>query len=122
MKRPAIFSKSRKPTPKIQGSSRSISGRYSSPWRQPHRPRSSVIIQEVEMQPMMTPATTRTLNVPSAVSTPTLEAPKFISDDVIAEERIPATPKTVARALEANAGLDFKKFYNKKRARQNALI
>ncbi|MCG8622264.1 MAG: hypothetical protein MJE68_09755, partial [Proteobacteria bacterium] len=122
MKRPAIFSRQRRSVPKIQGSSRSISGRYSSAWRQPPRPRSSVIIQELEMQPMMAPAITQPPNAPSMVPTPALEAPVSIRDETIVEECIPATPDTVARALEANAGLDFKKFYNKRRARHNQPI
>ena len=116
-----IFSKTRKTGTKNQGRPQSISGKYCSTWRQPYRPRSSVVIEEMEMQtqPMMGPAITRTLNAPR-VPPPALEAPKPISEESIAEEGIPVTPETVARALETNAGLDFKKFYNKKRARQNA--
>ena len=92
--------------PKNQGRPQSISGKYCS--------RSSVVIEEMEMQtqPMMGPAITRTLNAPR-VHPPALEAPKPISKESIAEEGIPVTPETVAWALETNAGLDFKKFYNK---------
>ena len=116
-----VFSKTRKTGTKNQGRPQSISGKYCSTWRQPYWPRSSVVSEEMEMQmqPMMGPAITRTLNAPR-VSPPALEAPKPISEESITEEGIPVTPEMVAQALETNVGLDFKKFYNKKRARQNA--
>ena len=77
-----IFSKTRKTGTKNQGRPQSISGKYCSTWRQPYQPRSSVVIKEMEMetQPMMGPAITRTLNAPR-VPPPALEAPKPISEE-----------------------------------------
>ena len=92
-----------------------ISEQYRSAWRQSYQPRSSVVIQEMEMQPMLRQTTTRTT---TSRLTPAIEAPDQVSEAPILQETVPATPESVAKALEHSVGLNFEKYYKKKKNRR----
>ena len=88
---------------------------YNNRWRQHRRPlRSSVVIQEVEMQPMVpSPSQTGT----SRSLPPAIEAAQDKEEITKPWQNVVATPDSVARALQDTAGINFEKYYKKKRQR-----
>ena len=66
------------------------------------------------MQPMLChmPMSTTTSRLP-----PAIEAPDWIDKAPILQDTVPATPESVAKALEDNVGLNFEKYYKKKKTR-----
>ena len=64
------------------------------------------------MQPMLchTPMSTTTSRLP-----PAIEAPDWINEAPILQDTVLATPESVAKALKDNVGLNFKKYYKKKK-------
>ena len=107
--------KSRKPRNQTTNDTQFIA-EYENRWTRHRRPlRSSVIIQEVELQPMMTPRNPAPLtrNTP-----PAIEA-AWENKDVrkLWQDVVPATPELVAQALQDTAGINFDKYYKKKRQR-----
>ena len=108
----------RKRTPKLGKSpdlSQYISERYPPSWRQLQRPRSSVVIQEMEMQPMLNQGSSR--NAAPGLP-PAIEAPNQVNESLHSSGTIPAIPESVAQALEDKANLNFEKYYKKKKTHQ----
>ena len=90
---------------------------YQSGWTQAKPLRSSVTIREVEMQPLTSP---RPQCIPNQVNRgpPAIEA--ATSSDktqALRQTSIPATPESVAKALEDTTGINFDKYYKKKKQR-----
>ena len=79
-------------------------------WQTAAQPRSSVMIQEVELQPMISQNTSR-------MTPPAIQAPGVSSLRVLPKDTIRTTPDTVAKALETTAGLNFDCYYKKKQSR-----
>ena len=105
-------------TPKLGKSpdlSQYISEWYPPSWRQLQRPRSSVVIQEMEMQPMINRGSSR--NAAPGLP-PAIEAPNQANESLHPSGTIPATPELVAQALEDRANLNFEKYYKKKKSHQ----
>ena len=64
------------------------------------------------MQPMLchTPMSTTTSRLP-----PAIKAPDQIDEAPILQDTVPATPESVAKALEDNVGLNFEKYYKRRK-------
>ena len=104
------------------GQNTSVSKEYfsdtcNSPWQHMlYHPRSSVVIQEMELQPMTPDKDTRPpSNIRPAIQL--LEEPKTSQLNHPLQELTEATPESVAKALETTAGLDFNWYYKKKQIR-----
>ena len=105
-------------TPKLGKSpdlSQYISEWYPPSWRQLQRPRSSVVIQEMEMQPMINRGSSR--NAAPGLP-PAIEAPNQANESLHPSGTIPTTPELVTQALEDRANLNFEKYYKKKKSHQ----
>ena len=75
-------------------------------WQTRHPPRSSVVIQEMELQPMVPP-------VPTVHGTPAIKAADM-NERLLCKDVVRATPDNVAKALESAVGLNFDQYYKKK--------
>ena len=78
-------------------------------WWPKHPPRSSVVIQEMELQPMVPPVTTGHV-------APAIKAADM-NEGILQKDTVRATPDNVAKALESAVGLNFDQYYEKKRLR-----
>ena len=78
-------------------------------WWTRHPPRSSVVIQEMELQPMVPP-------VPTVHGTPAIKAADM-NERLLHKNTVRATPDNVAEALESAVGLNFNRYYEKKQLR-----
>ena len=107
--------RNRKSRRKSTSNTQYISEYNSDRWTQHRRPlRSSVMIQEVEMQPMVPPrshpGTVRSLP-------PAIEAAQDQEEARKPWQDVVATPESVAQALQDTTGINFEKYYKKKRQR-----
>ena len=78
-------------------------------WRTRHLPRSSVLIQEMELQPMVPP-------VPTVHGTPAIKVAD-INERLLHKDVVRATLDNMAKALESVVGLNFNRYYEKKQLR-----
>ena len=78
-------------------------------WQTRHPPRSSVVIQEMELQPMVPP-------VPTVHGTPAIKAADM-NERLLRKDAVRATLDNVAKALESAVGLNFDRYYKKKQLR-----
>ena len=78
-------------------------------WQSRHPPRSSVVIQEMELQPMVPP-------VPTGHGALVIKAADM-NEGLLQKDVVRATPDNVAKALESAVGLNFNRYYEKKRLR-----
>ena len=78
-------------------------------WWPRHPPRSSVVIQEMELQPMVPPVTTGHV-------VPAIKAADM-REGILQKDTVRATPDNVAKALESAVRLNFDHYYKKKRLR-----
>ena len=78
-------------------------------WRPRHPHRSSVVIQEMELQPMVPP-------VPTVHGAPAIKAADT-NEGLLQKDVVRATPDNVAKALESAVGLNFDWYYEKKQLR-----
>ena len=78
-------------------------------WRTRHLPRSSVVIQEMELQPMVPPVST-------VHGTPAIKAADM-NKRILHKDVVKATLDNVAKALEPVVGLNFNQYYEKKQLR-----
>ena len=78
-------------------------------WQPRHPPRSSVVIQEMELQPMVLPVTTRHVALVIKAAD--------MSEGILQKDTVRATPDNVAKALESAVRLNFDHYYKKKRLR-----
>ena len=74
-----------------------------------HPPRSSVIIQEMELQPMIP-------TVPTVQRTPVTKAADM-NERLTRKDAVRATPNNVAKALESAVRLNFDQYYEKRQLR-----
>ena len=74
-----------------------------------HPPRSSVMIQEMELQLMVSLVTT-------GHASPAIKAAD-VNVELPLKDTMRATPDNVAKALESAVGLNFNHYYKKKRLR-----
>ena len=107
--------RNRKSRRKSTSNTQYISEYNSNRWTQHRRPlRSSVMIQEVEMQPMVPPqshpGTVRSLP-------PAIEAAQDQEEARKPWQDVVATPESVTQALQDTTGINFEKYYKKKRQR-----
>ena len=98
------------PNPGALASPEYISDTGNLKWQPVHPPRSSVVIPEIELQPMMSSNAARL--TPMAI-----QAPGIDSREPLQKDTIQAAPETVAKALETTAGLNFDHYYKKKQSR-----
>ena len=78
-------------------------------WQPRHPPRSSVVIQEMELQPMVPP-------VPTGHGALAIKAADM-NKGLLQKDVVRASPDNVAKALESVVGLNFDQYYEKKRLR-----
>ena len=88
-------------------SSEFISNTNKLTWWARHPPRSLVVIQEMELQPMVPPVTTR--HVALAIKAVDM------NEEIFQKDPVKATPDNVAKALESAVRLNFNHYYKKKR-------
>ena len=74
-----------------------------------HPPRSSVVIQEMELQPMIS-------TVPTVQRTPAIKAADM-NKRLTHNNAVRVTPDNVAKALESAVGLNFDQYYKKRQLR-----
>ena len=72
-----------------------------------HPPRSSVVIQEMELQPMVP-------SVPTGHGALAIKAADM-NEELLQKDVVRATPDNVTKALESAVGLNFDRYYEKKR-------
>ena len=78
-------------------------------WWTRHPPRSSVVIQEMELQPMIP-------TVPTIQRTPAIKAADM-NERLPHKDAVRATQDNVAKALESAVGLNFDRYYKKRQLR-----
>ena len=78
-------------------------------WQTRHPPRSSVVIQEMELQPMIP-------TVPTIQRTPAIKAADM-NERLLYKDAVRATPDNVAKAQESAVGLNFDWYYEKRQLR-----
>ena len=78
-------------------------------WQARHPPRSSVVIQEMELQHMVPP-------VPAVHGALVIKAADM-NEGLLQKDVVRATPDNVAKALESAVGLNFDQYYEKKKLR-----
>ena len=78
-------------------------------WRTRHPPRSSVVIQEMELQPMIP-------TVPTVQRTPVIKAADM-NERFTHKDAVRATPDNVAKVLESAVRLNFDWYYEKRQLR-----
>ena len=78
-------------------------------WQTRHPPRSSIVIQEMELQPMIP-------TVPTIQGTPAIKAADM-KERLLRKDAVRATPDNVAKALESAVRLNFDRYYEKKQLR-----
>ena len=79
-------------------------------WKPRHPPRSSVIIQEMELQSMIP-------TVPTVQRTTPVIRAEDANQESIRNDTVRTTLDNVARALESAVGLNFDRYYQKKQLR-----
>ena len=116
---PSLGRKTSHQSPKRTTSSTQYIAEYPRRWTQRRPLCSSVTIQEVEMQSMMSP---RTLAAQIRIDTPpAIEAPRDPPETQLSwQAPVPATPDSVAQALQNTTGINFERYYKKKRQRAAA--
>ena len=78
-------------------------------WQPRHHPRSSVVIEEMELQPIVPP-------VPTGHGALVITAADM-NEGLLRKDVVRATPDNVAKALESVVRLNFNQYYKKKRLR-----
>ena len=118
---PFLCKKTSRKSNKQTTSSNQYIAEYPRRWTRRRPLRSSVTIQEVEMQPMVSP---RALSTQIRTDTPpAIEAPKDTQKPQTSwkDPVVPATPDSVAEALQNTTGINFERYYKKKRQRAAAV-